>query len=154
MEMYDITSVEELARRLGYTRGERIQKFLRNEGSRPSFETLEDIARVFADLNMKWLITGEGQPKGAVIPPAKNPRGNVRESGSPSGSPSGQNTEGSVPFVLHSVGEPEAEYGSQLGAILANAIRMEMDTRISGLTREVADLKEAIMALQRQLNDR
>lgn len=107
MELYQIRSVEELARRLGYPRGERIQKFLRVEGARPGFETLEDIARVFADFDIHWLLTGEGHPRKA----AGNPSRADPQLRSPEGSPDINKSTGSGRFDLHSqAAEPAERY--------------------------------------------
>ncbi|MBL8002355.1 MAG: LexA family transcriptional regulator [Flavobacteriales bacterium] len=61
MRVYGIANVSALARELGYERSERIRKVMIGENL-PSYSMLEDIARKFADLNPRWLLTGEGSP--------------------------------------------------------------------------------------------
>lgn len=47
--------------RLGYDKAEKISRLLRNEKNKPSYEILVDIANNCTDLNIEWLITGEGE---------------------------------------------------------------------------------------------
>ncbi|MGL5912871.1 MAG: hypothetical protein ACRCZB_01810 [Bacteroidales bacterium] len=59
-ECYEIKSINKFAKEyLGYSSSERINR-LREEGNNPSFEIIEDIANKFEEINMRWLITGEG----------------------------------------------------------------------------------------------
>lgn len=59
MRMNNISNAPQLAKALGYSGSERVRLVL-NGTSKPSFAMLEDLARVFASLNLHWLITGVG----------------------------------------------------------------------------------------------
>lgn len=57
MRLHGIPNVAKLAEALGYERSERVRKVMSGE-SLPSYGMLEDIARVFASVDLHWLITG------------------------------------------------------------------------------------------------
>lgn len=57
MRSEGIPNVAKLAEALGYERSERVRKVMSGE-SLPSYGMLEDIARVFASVDLHWLITG------------------------------------------------------------------------------------------------
>lgn len=50
------------SKELGYSSPEKINRLLRSEGAKPSFEIIYDIANKFADtINAEWLILGVGK---------------------------------------------------------------------------------------------
>ena len=55
-----VRSVSDLARALGYERPERLYRLQRNTEAKPSFKVIADVANLFVNLNLRWLITGEG----------------------------------------------------------------------------------------------
>lgn len=61
MRLQGIPNVAKLADALGYPRSERVRKVMSGE-SLPSYGMLEDIARVFASVDVNWLVTGLGAP--------------------------------------------------------------------------------------------
>lgn len=65
MRSEGIPNVAKLAEALGYERSERVRKVMSGE-SLPSFGMLEDIARVFASVDLHWLITGVTKGNAAV----------------------------------------------------------------------------------------
>jgi transcriptional regulator with XRE-family HTH domain len=50
----------DLARSLGYQSPEKLSRLFRDNEAKPSYDTIFDIAKSFAFLNIGWLITGEG----------------------------------------------------------------------------------------------
>jgi len=59
MREHGVANAPQLAKLLGYSGSERVRLVL-NGTSKHSFGMLEDIARQFALVDMRWLITGEG----------------------------------------------------------------------------------------------
>lgn len=53
-------SVNEFSQALGYSSPEKINRLLRSNTNKPSADILFDIAKKFAVVNMRWLITGDG----------------------------------------------------------------------------------------------
>lgn len=66
-----VPNAPKLAKALGYSGSERVRLVL-NGTSKPSFGMLEDLARVFASLNLHWLITGEGEMWLPATPPVSH----------------------------------------------------------------------------------
>lgn len=48
-------------RTLQYTSCEKVARLFRVSGAKPSVDILEDIAKHFQELNLRWLITGQGE---------------------------------------------------------------------------------------------
>ena len=59
------------AKKLGYSRADKIYNILNNK-NKPSFDILADITINFENVNLKWLLTGEGQPFTPTIPLSNN----------------------------------------------------------------------------------
>lgn len=59
MREHGVANAPQLSKLLGYSGSERIRLVL-NGTSKPSYGMLEDLARTFVFLDMRWLITGEG----------------------------------------------------------------------------------------------
>lgn len=55
-----IKNTKALADALGFDKPERLYRLKRDADARPSFETLEGLAYLFENLNLRWLITGQG----------------------------------------------------------------------------------------------
>ncbi len=55
-----IRNISALAEALGYEKPEKLYRLKRDENARPSFEVIADITNLFENLNLRWLITGEG----------------------------------------------------------------------------------------------
>ncbi|WP_341842557.1 hypothetical protein [Chitinophaga caseinilytica] len=53
-------STSAFTRILEYKSCEKIARLFRSEGAKPSVDIVADIANRFADLNIRWLLTGEG----------------------------------------------------------------------------------------------
>lgn len=51
----------ELSRRLGYDQPQKINRILKDTTLSPSVDTLQDFARVFPEVSLRWLLTGDGQ---------------------------------------------------------------------------------------------
>lgn len=66
-EINGIDGVQDLAKSLGYKSAEKLYR-LNRSGNNPSFEILVDLTNKFENMNVRWLITGEGEPlmSGAV----------------------------------------------------------------------------------------
>lgn len=132
MRLYSIPNVSELSRRLGYERPERVRNvFVGN--SLPSFGMLADLTKTFGEVDMHWLLTGEGSALAKPLPnaieslnqaikPLKDLMDGLRipsvpnlpsTLNSPSNSPpKEEKPPGSVRFDLHSTAaEPRAPYG-------------------------------------------
>lgn len=45
---------------------------LKDENKKPSFEILEDIANMFVDLNLRWLLLGKGEMLSGIGIPTEN----------------------------------------------------------------------------------
>lgn len=56
-----LKNANELAERLGYASPEKLYRLKRAVDAKPSFDILRDVANLFASINMRWLIVGEGQ---------------------------------------------------------------------------------------------
>lgn len=61
-ELKGITSVSQLATALNWDAPEKLHRLKRTDTARPSFEMLEDFTNTFPDWNIRYLITGEGEP--------------------------------------------------------------------------------------------
>ena len=61
-----LRGIQELAEKLGYSSPEKLyrtgRKNDKDEYLKPSFEIIEDITNLFEDLNVRWLVNGDGQP--------------------------------------------------------------------------------------------
>jgi hypothetical protein len=75
-----IGGITDLALKMGYSSPEKLYRLKRlkpNSGdfNNPSFDILIDLANMFEDLNMRWLITGRGKVllKEEAIQPIKMP---------------------------------------------------------------------------------
>lgn len=62
-ERQGIKNTSVLADALGYDKPERLYRLKRDENARPSFEVIEDVTNLFESLNVRWLITGKGEPE-------------------------------------------------------------------------------------------
>ena len=65
-----IRNVAELASFLGYSSPQKIYRLRQAENSKPSYDIIQDFSKKFEDLNMRWFITGEGEP--FITPNAQN----------------------------------------------------------------------------------
>jgi hypothetical protein len=81
-QLKSIAGITELAKKMGYSSPEKLYRLNRikpNSGdfNNPSFDILVDLANMFEDLNMRWLITGRGKVllKEEPIQPIKTPFG-------------------------------------------------------------------------------
>ncbi|WP_109694887.1 hypothetical protein [Chitinophaga deserti] len=56
-------STSAFSRKLGYKSCEKIARLFRikNEGAKPSVDIVADITQHFSELNMRWLLIGEGE---------------------------------------------------------------------------------------------
>lgn len=54
-------STTAFTRTLQYNSCEKIARLFRVQGAKPSVDILEDIAKHFQELNLRWLITGQGE---------------------------------------------------------------------------------------------
>lgn len=61
-EIKGIKNANEFAKRLGYASPEKINRLLRDNNHKPSVDLITDIANMFADININWLLTGKGFP--------------------------------------------------------------------------------------------
>lgn len=67
------------AKKLGYDNPEKISRLFRLSNAKPSFDIIYDIANMFGDINIDWLITGKGEmlKKGEeATPPESNKQAN------------------------------------------------------------------------------
>ena len=51
-----------LAVYMGYASPEKFYRLRRDPAAKPSIEMIEDFAKKFPDLNIRWLVTGKGKP--------------------------------------------------------------------------------------------
>jgi hypothetical protein len=56
-------------RTLEYSSCEKVARLFRVPGAKPSVDILEDIARHFQELDLRWLITGHGQMLNGALQP-------------------------------------------------------------------------------------
>lgn len=54
-------SRREFAFRLGYTSSEKINRLFRKDGAKPGFDIIEDMANMFVEIDVDWLVTGRGE---------------------------------------------------------------------------------------------
>lgn len=54
------SNINSFAKELGYKSSEKLRRVVKEDNAYPSYTIIYDIAKMFANLNMKWLITGEG----------------------------------------------------------------------------------------------
>jgi len=65
MEIVKAKKFKNLARLsayMGYGTPEKLYRLRRDPDARPALDMIEDFAKKFPDLNIRWLITGEGKP--------------------------------------------------------------------------------------------
>lgn len=62
MQSYKLNQ-SELAKELGYKSSEKISRLFRKDGANPSVDIILDISNKFEDLNIEWLLTGNGLMK-------------------------------------------------------------------------------------------
>lgn len=60
-ESQGIKNTSALAEALGYDKPERLYRLKRDVKARPSFEVIEGVINLFGSLNIRWLITGDGE---------------------------------------------------------------------------------------------
>jgi hypothetical protein len=79
IERKNIRNVAELSALLGYGSPQKIYRLRQAEDSKPSYDIIHDFSNKFEDLNMRWFLTGEGEPfqisshgKNMVAEPAEN----------------------------------------------------------------------------------
>jgi len=64
LEKKGLKNVSELAAKLGYASPQKIYRLKQEENSKPSYDIILDLSNKFEDLNLRWFITGEGEPFG------------------------------------------------------------------------------------------
>jgi len=62
IEKKGIKNVAELASQLGYDKPQKIYRLKQEENSKPSYDIIHDFTIKFEDLNVRWFITGKGEP--------------------------------------------------------------------------------------------
>jgi hypothetical protein len=62
IEQKGLKNVAELAGMLGYGSPQKIYRLRQAENSKPSYDIIQDFSNKFEDLNMRWFVTGEGEP--------------------------------------------------------------------------------------------
>jgi hypothetical protein len=62
IEKKGIKNVAELATKLGYDKPQKIYRLKQEEESKPSYDIIYDFTIKFEDLNVRWFITGVGEP--------------------------------------------------------------------------------------------
>jgi hypothetical protein len=82
IERKGLKNVADLAGILGYGSPQKIYRLRQAENSKPSYDIIQDFSNEFEDLNLRWFITGEGEP---FITPNSNmvaePAGNYKVQG-------------------------------------------------------------------------
>ncbi|AWO01142.1 hypothetical protein DLD77_05275 [Chitinophaga alhagiae] len=63
-------TASEFSRCLNYNSCEKVARLFRIEGAKPSVDIVKDIAQNFEELNIRWLLTGDGE----MLDPEKMPR--------------------------------------------------------------------------------
>lgn len=56
-----VDNVKDLAKKLGYASGEKIYRLKRDESAHPSVDMLLDISNTFENVDLNWLLTGQGK---------------------------------------------------------------------------------------------
>ena len=59
-EVKKLRGIAELAEKLGYSSAEKLNRLNRIGKANPSYNILVDLTNLFADVNVRWLLTGEG----------------------------------------------------------------------------------------------
>jgi hypothetical protein len=62
IEQKELKNVAELASILGFKSPQKIYRLRQAENSKPSYDIIQDFSNKFEDLNIRWFITGEGEP--------------------------------------------------------------------------------------------
>lgn len=62
LEKKGLKNVSELAAKLGYSSPQKIYRLKQEENSKPSYDIILDLSNKFEDLNLRWFVTGEGEP--------------------------------------------------------------------------------------------
>lgn len=62
LEKKGLKNVSELAEKLGYASPQKIYRLKQEENSKPSYDIIFDLSNKFEDLNLRWFITGDGEP--------------------------------------------------------------------------------------------
>jgi len=59
-EALGFTSIRQFGIALGYQNPEKLHRIIRDEDTKPSYDILSDVLRLFPRINAEWLITGHG----------------------------------------------------------------------------------------------
>jgi hypothetical protein len=70
IEKKGLKNVPDLADALGYESPQKIYRLGQAENAKPSYDIIQDFSNLFDDLNLRWFITGEGEP--FIKPSSKN----------------------------------------------------------------------------------
>ncbi len=62
MRLKGIKNLSQLAKILEYNSPEKLYRLERNPEAKPSIEIIEDFTNKFEDLNLRWFISGFGEP--------------------------------------------------------------------------------------------
>lgn len=62
MQLKGIKNLSQLAKMLGYSSPEKLYRLERSPEAKPSIEIIEDFTNKFEDLNIRWFISGSGEP--------------------------------------------------------------------------------------------
>ena len=79
IEKKGLKNVAELANILGYDKPQKIYRLKQEEDSKPSYDIIRDFSIKFKDLNLRWFITGEGEPFHIVEYGKKALKNNIEE---------------------------------------------------------------------------
>ncbi|MCY4418503.1 MAG: S24 family peptidase [Cytophagales bacterium] len=60
MKYVGVKSAHQLSQKLGYKQSEKVNRLFRKEQHKPSYKVLCDLSETFPDLNMNWLLLGNG----------------------------------------------------------------------------------------------
>ncbi len=62
-EINGLKNLQELSKKMGYTSAEKLYRLERDPNAKPSFQMLLDISNTFVNLDMNWLLSGNGDYK-------------------------------------------------------------------------------------------
>jgi hypothetical protein len=62
IERKGLKNVAELANLLGYGSPQKIYRLKQEEDAKPSYDMIKDFSSKFEDLNLRWFLTGDGEP--------------------------------------------------------------------------------------------
>lgn len=102
-------NANDLAKRLGYSSPEKLYRLERNENAKPSVDIITDFANLFENIDVRWILTGNGSPYISRYTPDQTPTNSKDEDilNAPSVSPTPTKSVSPTVSPTHDLGLPK-----------------------------------------------